>query len=191
MREAVFVERDGILNQIRIERGNPVSPRSLDEFQILSDAAEPLARLKEAGLLLIATTNQPGISRGYQSRRDTDVMHELLKSRFELDDLLMCPHDEMDRCTCRKPGTGMFREAAFKWQIDLDHSYVISDRWQDAQAAQQIGSTSLLVKSPWSNRGHHDFVLEDLGAVVAKLLQVRLGYECFGQDAPLAHRAAS
>lgn len=191
MRHAVFIERDGILNKVRIDRNNPVSPRSLDEFHIVSDSAEPLARLKEAGLLLIATTNQPGISRGYQSRRETDVMHELLRVRFQLDDLFMCPHDEMDRCTCRKPGIGMFREAAFKWQIDLDHSFVISDRWQDAQAAQQMGSTSLLLKSPWSNRGHHDFVVEDLEAAVAKLLQIRIGYESFGQDSPLVARAAS
>lgn len=132
-----------------------------------------LEKLKSGRLLLIATTNQPGLSRGYQSRRELDRMHEVLRRTLPLDDILVCPHDETDRCPCRKPKPGLLVEAAFKWHLDLDRSFVISDKWQDAEAARTAGSTSLLLQSPWVGNVHHDFVLPDLEAIVDKILHLR------------------
>ena len=99
-------------------------------------------------------------------------MHDVLRRVFPLDDILLCPHDETDRCPCRKPKPGLLIESAFKWHLHLDRSFVISDKWQDAEAARTAGCTSLLVKSPWVGPVHHDFILPDLAAVVAKILQL-------------------
>src|SRR5687768_16637876 len=112
MKRAVFFERDGILNLVRVDRQYQVVPRTLEDFHLNLPALEALKELKQAGYLLIATTNQPGISRGYLSRREVDRMHSLMMRTFPLDDLFMCPHDEMDRCPCRKPNPGLLREAA-------------------------------------------------------------------------------
>ncbi|MFO1501241.1 MAG: hypothetical protein U1G07_23105 [Verrucomicrobiota bacterium] len=68
MKAAVIFERDGVLNQVRVERQNQVTPLTMDEFRVNDQALEPLQALKAAGFLLLATTNQPGLSRGYQSR---------------------------------------------------------------------------------------------------------------------------
>lgn len=172
MKTAVFVERDAILNQVRVGPKNQISPVTLEEFKIIPEALEPLRELKKAGFLLIATTNQPGVSRGTLSRRELDRMHEVLRRAFPLDDLMLCPHDEHDRCPCRKPKPGLLIEAAFKWHLDLDHSYVVSDKWQDAEVARTAGCISLLVKSPWVGPVHHDFILPDLQSVVGKILQL-------------------
>ena len=172
MKPAVFIERDGILNKPRIERQHQVSPLTLDQFHLNTELAPLLHELKVAGLLLIVTTNQPGISRGYQSRRELDRMHQLVRSTFPVDDLLVCPHEDNDRCHCRKPKPGLLIEAAHKWGIDLNRSFVISDKWQDAETARRAGATSMLVQSPWLGDGHHDFVLPDLGTLVEKLLQL-------------------
>ena len=64
-------------------------------------------------------------------------------------------------------------EAAFKWSLDLDHSFVISDKWQDAKAAQIAGCTSVMIDSPWIGDDHHDFVVKDLGSAVAKIVQLQ------------------
>jgi D-glycero-D-manno-heptose 1,7-bisphosphate phosphatase len=174
MKQGIFLERDGILNQVRVDRQHQVSPLTLEEFQVNEALAAPLGTLKAQGFVLIATTNQPGLSRGYQSRRELDRMHDLLRRRIPLDDILVCPHDETDRCPCRKPKPGLLVEAAFKWHIDLDRSFVISDKWQDAEAARTTGGTSLLLQSPWIGNVHHDFVLPDLAAIVEKILQLRV-----------------
>ena len=173
MKAAVFIERDGVLNQVRVERQNQVNPLTLEDFRVTREAAPLLKRLKDAGLLLMATTNQPGLSRGYLSRRELDRMHELLRATFALDDLLVCPHDEADGCSCRRPKPGLLVEAGFKWRLSLDHCFVISDKWQDAEAARAAGCTSLLLQSPWNGKAHRDLVLPDLAAVVDKLLQLR------------------
>ncbi len=172
MKSAVFFERDGVLNFVRTERNHQVTPLALDEFHINADALAPLRRLKAAGFVLICTTNQPGISRGYQSRRELDLMHTMLRQRLPLDDILVCPHDETDRCPCRKPKAGLLVEAGFKWHLDLERSFIVSDKWPDAQAAHIAGATSILLRSPWNGNGHHDFVLSNLDQAVDKILQI-------------------
>ena len=173
MKKAIFIERDGILNEVRRETKNPISPLTLEEFKVKSDAESALRDLKAAGFVLIVTTNQPGLSRGCQSRRELDRMHDLLRQQFPVDDLMVCPHDESDYCPCRRPRPGLLIEAAFKWQLNLEYSFVISDKWQDAEAARTAGCTSLLLSSPWVGRAHPDFVLPGLDQIVAKILALK------------------
>jgi D-glycero-D-manno-heptose 1,7-bisphosphate phosphatase len=173
MMQGIFIERDGILNRVRVERQHQISPLTLEEFHVNEAMVPLLSKLKAAGFLLIATTNQPGLSRGYQSRRELDRMHDLLCRSLPLDDILVCPHDETDRCPCRKPNPGLLVEAAFKRHLSLDLSFAISDKWQDAQAARTAGCTSLLLQSPWVGDVHHDFMLPDLGAIVDRILRLQ------------------
>jgi len=173
MKLGVFIERDGVLNLVKVERQHQVLPSTLEELRLDLAAAPLLEKLRTAGLVLIATTNQPGLSRGYQNRRELDRMHDRLRKVFLLDDIMVCPHDETDRCPCRKPKPGLLVEAAFKWHLDLDRSFVISDKWQDAEAARTAGCTSLLIDSPFVGKVHRDFVLPDLAAVVEKILRLK------------------
>jgi len=173
MKHAVFIERDGILNEVKEGSRNPIQPLTLGEFKLRKEAVEPLRKLKAAGFLIIVTTNQPGLSRGYQSRSELDLMHKLVRRMFAVDDILVCPHDESDHCPCRKPRPGLLVEAAFKWHLDLDHSFVISDKWQDSEAARGAGCTSLLVESPWNGQVHHDFILPSLETIVEKIFRLK------------------
>jgi len=172
MKAAIFLERDGILNLARVEKNQQMPPLTFNEFKVNSAAVAPLLELKAAGFFLIATTNQPAMSEGEISRWDLDRMHDSLRRTFSLDDILICPHAEDEFCPCRKPKSGLFSEAAFTWHLDLERSFVISDKWQDAEAARVIGATSLLVKSPWIGEGHHDFVLPNIAAIVRKIRQL-------------------
>ena len=174
MKQGIFFERDGILNVGRTESHQQGSPLTMEEFHVNEAIAPLLRRLKAAGFRLIATTNQPGISRGYQSRRELDRMHDLLLRKLPLDDILICPHDEMDLCPCRKPKPGLLVEAAFKWHLELPASFVVSGKWQDAEAARAAGCTSLLLQSPYNGDGHHDFILPDLPAITDKILQLQM-----------------
>ena len=98
----------------------------------------------------------------------------------------VCPHDEGDDCPCRTPRPGLLIEAAFKWQLYLEYSFVISNRWQDAEAARFTGCTSLLLKSPWIGRAHPDFVLSGLDAAVQKVLALKQPAGLVSSSPPLA-----
>jgi D-glycero-D-manno-heptose 1,7-bisphosphate phosphatase len=170
MKTAVFIERDTLLNLANQKSGQQKSPTALEDFILNESALGALQRLKAAGFVLIATTNQPEISRGTLPRREMDRMHDKLRAAFPLDDIMFCPHDEDDECPCRKPRAGLFHEAAFKHHLLLGQSYVVSHRWQDVEAARRIGSVPVSIDSPWLGRGHHDFVVRDLDAAVDKIL---------------------
>lgn len=186
MKQAVIFERDGVLNRVPAATKNQVQPLRLDEFVLNEEARAPLLRLKDAGLLLLTTTNQPGLSRGSLARRELDFMHQVLMRRLPMDDILVCPHDDADRCPCRKPKAGLLFEAAFKWHLDLERCFVVSDKWQDASAAHIAGCTSILIKSPLNGGGHHDFVVPDLAAAAAKIVQVNWRMHSLSDEACVA-----
>ncbi|MCL5096446.1 MAG: HAD-IIIA family hydrolase [Candidatus Omnitrophica bacterium] len=174
MNPGVFLERNGILNLVRVERQHQVNPLTLGEFIVNPAAIAPLRRLKKAGFVVLATTNQPGLSLDYLPRHELDRMHGLLLRRLPLDAIYTCPHDLSDDCPCCKPKPGLLFEAAHQWRLDLDRCFVISDKWQDALAAHNAGCTSMLVRSPWIGNGHHDFVLSTLDEVVDRILQIHV-----------------
>ncbi len=178
MKKAVFIERDGILNEVKPGPKNPIIPLTMEEFKLRKESEPALRKLKDAGFVLIVTTNQPGLSHGYLNRREMDRMHDIVRRNFPIDDLMVCPHDEEDHCPCHKPRPGLFIEAAFKWHLNIDHSFVISDKWQDAEAARTAGCTSLLLKSPWIGNVHHDFVMKDIDSIAAKIIALKEKVEC-------------
>jgi len=174
MKQGVFIERDGILTRAQSKSQHQGGSNALADFLLQNEVAPLLNELKAAGLILIVTTNQPALSRGELSRRELEHMHQLLRAVFPLDDIFVCPHEEMAVCTCRKTKPGLLIEGAFKWRLDLSRSFVISDKWQDAEAARRAGATSVLLDSPRLGKGHHDFVLPDLSTIVEKILQLAL-----------------
>jgi D-glycero-D-manno-heptose 1,7-bisphosphate phosphatase len=173
MKSGVFIEPHGILTQPRVEGQHQASALTLAEFGLNREAVPLLRKLKAAGLNLIVTTNQPGLSNGCQSRRELDRMHFQMRTTFPVDDILVCPHDEMDDCECRKPKPGLLFEGAHKWHLTLGHCFVVSARWQDAEAARRAGCTSVMLSSPWLGKGHHDYVFPDLAAIVDKILDLK------------------
>jgi len=64
MIHAVFLDRDGVLNEAVIRNGKPHPPASVEELRVVPNAAEALQKLKNAGFLLIVVTNQPDVARG-------------------------------------------------------------------------------------------------------------------------------
>ena len=172
MKSAVFIERDGFLVKTigNDERERP--PHRVEEMQIQMEILPFLEAVHDAGLLVIATTNQPGVANGDFSRRELELMHTLLRRRLPIDQILFCPHAEDDDCPCHKPRPGQFREATFEHRLDINHSYLLSENWQDAAAAQAVGITSIMVESQKNGNGHRDFVVDTIETGVSKILHL-------------------
>ena len=169
MRQAVFLERDGILNLCDTVNGEQVTPLRWERFRINPAARKALEDLKAAGFVLIVTTNQPAVAQGILPRRELERMHTLLFRQLPIDDIFVCPHSDWTHPSC-KPQPGMFLEAGFKWGLDLDQSFVISDKEADAKAAQVAGCTSVMVRSPWIGSEYQDFVVEDIAGAAQRIL---------------------
>jgi D-glycero-D-manno-heptose 1,7-bisphosphate phosphatase len=48
----------------------------------------------------------------------------------------MCPHDDLDRCACRKPKPGLLLQEPAH---DMPASVMVGDRWRDIEAGQAAG----------------------------------------------------
>jgi D-glycero-D-manno-heptose 1,7-bisphosphate phosphatase len=149
VRQAVFLDRDGVLNETSRVDGVPVPPRTIKEFRLIDGVIDAVDRLRAAGFLLIVVTNQPDVARGEQTVAVIEAMHEKLRSELSIDDIFTCFHDDADACECRKPKPGMLTNAIRRYGIDASRSFMVGDRWRDVTAGRLAGCTTILVGPDW------------------------------------------
>src|SRR5208282_5919326 len=109
MQRAVFLDRDGVLNEPLIRDGLPFPPQRIEEFRLYPEAAPACALLRQAGFLLVLATNQPDVGRGGLQLETVERMHALLLDKIPLDRIEMCtvPDDDSPGSQRRKPAPGM------------------------------------------------------------------------------------
>jgi D-glycero-D-manno-heptose 1,7-bisphosphate phosphatase len=164
MKRAVFVDRDGVINQAIVRDGNPYPPAGLAELNILPGVRKALQRLHYANYLIIVVTNQPDVARGLAKKQDVEMMNSFLSSQLPIDDFKTCYHDSKDKCNCRKPLPGALLEAAKNYNIDLSKSFMIGDRWRDIQAGASAGCKTFFIDYNYAERKPDtpDFVVRSL-----------------------------
>jgi len=153
LREAVFLDRDGVLNRAVVRNGRPYPPATIAEFQIPPDVPSALEVLKAAGFLLIGVTNQPDVARGTQRREVVEAMNAALLAALPLHEMLVCYHDDRDGCECRKPLPGLLLQAAARHAIALSSSFMIGDRWKDVETGRRAGCATVLIEYGYAETG--------------------------------------
>ena len=134
MQKALFLDRDGVIN---IDYGY-VS--KIEDFQFTEGIFELLRLFLDRGYMLFIVTNQSGIGRGYYTKEDfltltSYMLDEFKKREIEIASIEYCPHAPEERCSCRKPATGMVDNILAKYKIDLDNSWLIGDKQSDIDLA--------------------------------------------------------
>jgi D-glycero-D-manno-heptose 1,7-bisphosphate phosphatase len=151
-RAAVFLDRDGVLNEAVVRDGKPYPPDSLETLRICDGVAEGLEALRAGGYRLIVVTNQPDVGAGRQQQDVVEAIHDHMRHRLPLDEVRVCYHVDADGCECRKPKPGMLLGAAAAWQIDLGRSFMVGDRWRDIEAGRAAGCRTILIGSGYAER---------------------------------------
>lgn len=171
-RRAVFLDRDGVLNEPIVQDGVPHPPATVNDLVVAPGADAACRTLRRAGLLLIMVTNQPDLARGTTTRAAVEAINDVLRRELGLDDVFMCPHDDADDCQCRKPRPGLLLDAAARWSVRLDASVMVGDRWRDVEAGRQAGCATVLVRRGYEERPmtRPDRVVATLGEAVSWIL---------------------
>jgi D-glycero-D-manno-heptose 1,7-bisphosphate phosphatase len=145
-RPAVFLDRDGTLVEERDYLDDPA------DVQLVRGAADAVRRLRSAGYRVVLVTNQSGIARGLYGEDDYRAVQAHLEALLReagapLDATYYCPHhpDFTGSCACRKPGTGMYREAERDLGLTLDQSWYVGDKPTDVGPARVLGGRGILV----------------------------------------------
>jgi D-glycero-D-manno-heptose 1,7-bisphosphate phosphatase len=145
-RPGVFLDRDGVLNAAIIRDGRPYPPMAADQLTILPGVPEACRALRSRGYVLAIVTNQPDIARGTLDMETLDQIHARLQERVCIDSVWVCPHDDDDHCSCRKPAPGLLLAAAAHHHLDLRSSFLIGDRWRDIEAGRAAGCRTILIR---------------------------------------------
>ena len=153
MSKAVFLDRDGTVNE---EVGYLTD---LSKLRLIPGAGAAIKKLNNAGYKVILVTNQSGVARGYFPESLVHEAHAYLTSMLReegavLDGIYYCPHHPTAgnskytmACDCRKPGTGLIDQATRDFDIDINHSFMVGDKWSDIELAQRAGIRAILVTS--------------------------------------------
>ncbi len=144
----MFLDRDGT---IIVERDYLSDP---DEVVLIDGVAEALSEARAAGYALVIVTNQSGIGRGYFSWDDYRAIETRVESLLDaagasVDATYVCPHDPsvLPACSCRKPATGLYVEAAAALDLDVASSWFVGDKESDVLPASAMGGRAILVRT--------------------------------------------
>jgi D-glycero-D-manno-heptose 1,7-bisphosphate phosphatase len=153
-----------------------------DDVKLIPGVVEALTLLRDAGFALVSVTNQSGIARGYYTLEDYEAvasrLDQLLAAKgITLDDSRFCPHhpEFTGECHCRKPSTGMHREASEFLGLDPSRSFFVGDKIRDLLPALELGGEGILVRTGYGmgEEGHLPAafsVVDDLLAAARTIL---------------------
>lgn len=155
--KAIFLDRDGVINK---EVDNLTK---IEDFELIDKVSDSIKLINKSEYLAIVVTNQPVIAKGFITNIQLDLIHKKMDSILGdqgayVDDLFYCPHHPESgfegevknlkiKCNCRKPKPGMLIEAAKKYNIDLEKSWIIGDRYADIKAGNQVDVSTILLKT--------------------------------------------
>lgn len=145
VRKAVFLDRDGVLNDCRVLEGKPYPPVDAESLRLAEDAPGALLRLKQADFVLVCVTNQPDVARGTRSLENVRAMNGKVRASLPLDALYVCLHDKGDLCACRKPKPGMLLRGIQEFGIDPSVSFMVGDRASDIGAGRHAGCRTVFL----------------------------------------------
>jgi D-glycero-D-manno-heptose 1,7-bisphosphate phosphatase len=181
------MDRDGTISE---EIGYVNHP---SRFRLFPYTAAAIKLLNDNDWLAIVVTNQAGVARGYFSEDiiiqiHDQVQRDLQETSARLDAIYYCAHHpsvgeppyRLD-CDCRKPRTGLIDRAAADFEIDLERSWMVGDRYGDIELARNAALHSAFVLSGYGRgeweyqRGSWAFepelVAEDLLEAVKTIVQ--------------------
>lgn len=151
MNRALFLDRDGVINEDGSYLSRPEDIRFLDGIFFLCRTAQ------ERGYRIIIVTNQSGIAQGYYTEDDFSRLTKWMCREFQahsvtVERVYYCPYhpekgigkykvDSDDR----KPKPGMILRARDEFDLDLQKSILIGDRDSDMEAGWRAGVGTLLL----------------------------------------------
>ena len=137
-KRAVLVDRDDTIAKDVPYCDSPA------KFRLLPGVPNAVARLNEAGYIVIVVTNQSGIARGLFDEATLAAVHDKMRGEIEaaggrIEDIFYCPHHPDDCCTCRKPETDMGIAAINKHHINPTASFMVGDHEKDMEFGRRLG----------------------------------------------------
>jgi len=137
--KGLFLDLGGTLVRLDHDNELPLDAGGKIAVELLPGVTKKLAPIRDHLILIV--TNQSKIKRGRFTMAAVEAA--LSELDHQLGDILtawqICPHDDSDKCQCRKPRGGMITELAELYGVDLKASTMVGDQEVDERAARAAG----------------------------------------------------
>jgi len=177
----IVLDRDGVLNRTvpNPAEPRPDSPMHAGEVSLFPWVPSTLRALSDAGFGLCVASNQPAAAKGKTTRAALEQAHARVLAEAQRDGARIlsshvCFHRAEDGCDCRKPRTGLLREAFLQHpSYAIGESWMVGDRAVDVLAGASFGlKTALLPGAPVEReRGNDNPAADELLALHARSVQ--------------------
>ncbi len=150
----VFLDRDGVINK-KAPEGEYIS--KWKDFCLQPGAESAIAQLNRSGRKIIVVSNQRGVALGKYTSADVDALHVQLQQHLaahgaHIDAIYYCPHDK-NRCDCRKPKPGLFKQALRDFpDASSANSVMIGDSISDIEVARNLHFASIYIQGDPATR---------------------------------------
>ena len=143
----IVLDRDGVINE---DLWSYVT--KIEDFKPIKDSFLAIKKLTDAGFNIVIATNQACISKNIINEEQLQAVHDHMsllaeKAGGKIDYIAFCPHAPKDKCSCRKPETGLLDEIEERLGCSLKNSFFVGDKESDLLCAINHGCTPLLVKT--------------------------------------------
>lgn len=148
MKKAVFLDRDGVINEVLTDRVKFVNKPH--QLYFLPGVPEAIKRLNAVFDYVFVVTNQGGVGLGFMKEAQLQAIHdhmieELRKEGAVIDDVAYCPHKPKAGCACRKPHSQLIENLAEKYGVNLSASYMVGDTDTDIMAGKKAGTKGVFL----------------------------------------------
>lgn len=167
MNRAVFLDRDGVLNEERnyLHR--------IEDVMIVPGAPTALQRLATAGFKLFIVSNQSGVGRGYFSLADVEKINGHLAAVFaesgvRFEKIYFAPEAPDQPSRGRKPSPQFLFDARDEFGLELARSFMVGDKLSDLECGWNAGvQKCILVRTGYGAKTERESSLQVERAVVA------------------------
>lgn len=189
MVEAVFLDRDGVLNKLVLNpaTGDYEPPHRIEDMKLFPYVIECLGKIQTAGYDLFLVSNQPDYAKGKTTLEALEKVHKRFDQLLTLQGIhfrkyYYCYHHPRGiipeysyECRCRKPKPFFIFKAEEDYNVELRNSWMIGDRDTDIECGKAGGTKTILIEEPLSvnKRGNSipDYKVKDLREAVEIIIQ--------------------
>jgi D-glycero-D-manno-heptose 1,7-bisphosphate phosphatase len=164
----IFLDRDGIINDVILRNAKVESPRRFSEFNIRHEFADFYNKIADGNYNLFVISNQPEIARRNMDIKELERMTDQLNASFGFKEISYCTHDDSDNCDCRKPKPGMITSLLNKHNLEKEDSIIIGDSSKDINAGKNAGIKTVILQTDYNRESNieADFTVNSLSEIL-------------------------
>ncbi len=167
MKAAVFLDRDGVLNELVL---NPATrayepPHRPKDLRLVPHAVECLKKMQAGGYALFLVSNQPDYAKEKASLEALEAVHRkfdqtLGRHGVRVKEYYYCFHHPQGtvpgysgECACRKPKPFFVLKARKDHGIRVADSWFVGDRDTDIECGRNAGTKTILIVNAGTQQG--------------------------------------